>query len=364
MKIGIMTITNGENYGNRLQNYAVQSVLESLGAEVETIKNVTGQYVIKEESFKEKSKEVICKIYKATKRINLEKLNVMLRYSRFKEFTNKYIKMSKYVISKDNIPYNIQNEYDFFVTGSDQVWNPNFYFNSEIDFLTFAKKGQRIAFSPSFGVNTIPEKNREGYSKWINGMDYLSVRENAGAKIIKTLTGRESVVLVDPTMLLSKKEWCNIAQMPQIKLKNKYILSYFLGNKDKEAEDMINNIAKKNNFEVINLLDMGNKFIYSINPNEFLALINNAELVCTDSFHGIVFSIIMKSPFVVFNRKDKEVSMNSRIDTLLSLFNMKNRISNNINNDEIFQINFDESEKIIKQEKEKALNYLKMSLNI
>lgn len=153
-----------------------------------------------------------------------KKFNKVLRNIKFDEFTQKLIKQSEYVINKDNIPKGIEEKYDYFICGSDKVWNPNFYFNSEVDFLTFANKGQRIAYSPSFGVSNIQKERKEEYTKWINEMDYLSVREEAGAEIIKRLTNRDAIVLLDPTMMLSKREWLEIAKMPRWKSDKKYIL--------------------------------------------------------------------------------------------------------------------------------------------
>ncbi|WP_195467398.1 polysaccharide pyruvyl transferase family protein [Clostridium sp. D43t1_170807_H7] len=365
MRVGIITITNGQNYGNRLQNYAVQVVLESIGCEAETIKNITGDNNKRETKIINSIKKTIHIINDSYLGINNERFNKISRYIKFEQFTNRLINQSKHIVSKGNISDVIKKEYDYFITGSDQVWNPNFFFNSEIEFLTFAKKGQKIAYSPSFGISEIPIELREKYSMLINQMDHLSVREEAGAEIIKDLTGRDASVLVDPTMMLSKHKWLSIANKPKWKSDKEYILTYFLGNKDEEYKNKIDRIKNKNNLEVINLLDISDKNAFSVDPSEFLWLINNAKLMCTDSFHGIVFSLIMKTNFILFTRKDKEVSMNSRLETLLSKFNMNNRVDKNIVSDEqIFNVDFSKVDEIISIEKEKAINYLKNALNI
>lgn len=363
MKIGLLTITNGENYGNRLQNYAVQQVLKSLGVEVETIKNITPQTKNSDSKIKWKLKKNISRAYSLIKFLNIEKFNKILRSVTFNEFTETYIKQSSLIISKDNIPSNLCNLYDAFVCGSDQVWNPNFNFNSEVDFITFARKEQRIAFSPSFGISKLPLEVHNQYREWINGMNYLSTREEAGAKIIKELTGRDCEVLVDPTLMLNKEEWMEIAKKPKWINSPKYILTYFLGSRV-EADKRIKEIAKKNNFEIINLMDITDRNIYSVDPSEFVWLINNCELMCTDSFHGAVFSLIMKKPFIVFERKDEHKSMNSRLDTLLSLFDMHQRLDKNIiDSKQVYNIDFSEVDGIIEREKEKAINYLQNALN-
>lgn len=366
MKVAILTITNGENYGNRLQNYSVQKVIKSLDLEVETIPNITNQNYINNNSIKQKIKRFLVYNYMNLKGLNSYKFNNMLRYVKFKNFTNKYINQSEFYISDKSIPNDINKKYDFFICGSDQIWNPEFYFNSEIDFLTFAKKGKRIAYSPSFGISELPKDCKKNYKEWLSGMDYLSVREEAGARIIKELTGKEAQVLLDPTLMLSKNEWLMISNKPKIKkiFKNKFILTYFLGDRNSDIDNRINDIAKENNLEIINLLDINDKYIYSVDPSEFIWLIDNCSLMCTDSFHGTVFSLIMKKPFIVFERIGKETSMNSRLETLLNLFKMKNRISKNIKNTEVFNINFDHVDNIINEERKKTLKYLKKALNI
>ena len=366
MKVGILTISEGENYGNRLQNYASQEVLKSLGMQPYTIKNYTNQYITKYR-IKEDAKIIISKLYKKINKINNQKLSNTLRYIKFKNFNISNIEYANEIVSKDNISTELNKKYDFFITGSDQVWNPEYLINSEIDFLTFADKKKRIAFSPSFGVSKLPENCKDNYKKWINGMEYLSVREQAGADIIKDLTGREAIVLLDPTLMLSKDEWMNIAKKPELNqdLNKKYILTYFLGNKSLEVENKINKIAKDNGLQIINLLDINDKYIYSVDPSEFIWLINNCELMCTDSFHGAVFSLIMKRPFIVFERKSEGASMNSRLETLLSKFDMECRLDKNIcNNGQVFNVDFESVDRIINNEKEKTFNYLKNALNI
>lgn len=358
MKIGIITITNGENYGNRLQNYATHTVLSSLGFDVETIKNTTGVY--NQSWIKFRIYNIMTKIYTHIKCRNIKRLNIHIRRTAFNRFTQKYIKQSPYTVSKDNVPKNIENDYDYFVCGSDQIWNPNFYFNSSVEFLTFAKPGQRIAYCASFGVSHIQDEYIEKYRKWINGMDYLSVREDAGAKIIKDLTNRTAEVLVDPTLMLTKEQWLSVSHRPKNLINKKYILTYFLGNKSSKINSYINKIAKSNNYDVINLLDINDRFSFGVGPSEFITLINECELMCTDSFHGVVFSILMKTPFIVFERNDNAVSMNSRLDTLLSLFNLKSRLYENITNEnEIFNVDYSNIEEILNKERNKSWDYLK-----
>ncbi len=362
MKVGIVTITEGENYGNRLQNYATQVTLEKLGCEVETVFN---NYGYKKSNFvKRKLKELfvlMCDIFHIKGNF---KINNAKRIKRFSKFNDRLINMSKFELGKGYAPKELKENYDFFITGSDQVWNPEFPSNSEVEFLTFAKPGQRIAYSASFGISELPDSCKENYKKWINDMDYLSVREEAGAHIIKELTGRDAEVLVDPTLMLSKDEWLSIAQKPKCYKGKKYILTYFLGKMSEEVNIRLNKLARENNYEIINLLDNMDREVYSVDPREFIWLINNAQLMCTDSFHGVVFSLIMKTPFVIFNRISKGGSMNSRIDTLLKLFNKEERYAMDIDNKEIFNMDFSNVDSIMDGERKRAYRYLKNAMKL
>lgn len=365
MKVGIVTINNGENYGNRLQNYALQEALIGLGCDVETIRNITGQTPINYSNIKWKIKEEVLKLYLKTNQNNIFTLNKMFRHIKFKDFTDNFIKQSNFIISKNNIPRDLSSKYDYFIAGSDQVWNPNFFFNSDIEFLTFANKNQRISYAASFGISEISIDKKEQYRIWLEGMTNISIREESGAKIVKELIGKETEVVIDPTMLLEKKKWISISRKPKMKLDKKFILTYFLGGIESKVKERLDNISKKYDLQIINLLDKSDKVIYSLDPAEFIWLINKCELMCTDSFHGAVFSLILKKPFIVFERKSIGGSMNSRLETLLSKFDMESRLDKNIDNDDqVFSCDFTNVDTIINYEREKSLKYLRRALNI
>lgn len=295
----------------------------------------------------------------------LYKKNKTERIKAFKEFTRKYIEETDYFISDNNIPDDLSQEFDYFITGSDQVWNPNFRHGSTIDFLTFAPRHKRIAYAPSFGISKIPEEYIDRYKTWLSEMYKLSVREEAGAKIIKELTGRDAVVLVDPTLMLTKEKWLSISKRAKNKPEGKYLLTYFLGSVSKETKQKIKSIATKNKLQIVNLADIRDKKTYTADPSEFIDYINSASVFLTDSFHGAVFSILLEVPLIVFNREGSIHSMNSRIDTLLSKFKLESRRANNItDNSQIFEIDYSHVPPILEAERKKAYEYLKEALNV
>lgn len=371
MKIGIITITDYTNYGNRLQNYATQEVLRTMGHEVETIPNYLDRNILKKEQMNKiknmtlntliiKFGNIIRrKIYRTSKEKSL-----LVKSLAFKQFSKEKIFEAPFTITSENISLDIANQYDFFIVGSDQVWNPNFRKGSSIDFLTFAPRNKRISFSASFGVSKLPEKYIENYSAWLTDMAHISVREDAGAEIVKELTGREVPVLVDPTLMITKEQWLSISKLAIHKPKKPYLLTYFLGEVSPEVRDQINSIAKENKLEIIRMADFEDEKRYVADPAEFLHYIYSAEIFLTDSFHGAVFSILFEKPFIIFDRISKTPSMNSRINTLLEKFQLLDRQSQNLNNsDDIFNIDFSHVSSILDFERKRTLDYLKNALD-
>lgn len=343
-KVGIYTLNGNNNFGNKLQNYALIEALKKHGCKVNTIwfyrKNRCITYI------KKIIKKVLMFYDKESK-----------REARFEKFTKKYLNRIYYKMN-----YCINDSYDFFIVGSDQVWNYNFKGFNESYFLNFVDERKRIAYAASFGVNTISDEYVGIFRKGLSGIPYISVRENDGKTMVEKITNRNDIkVLIDPTMLLTKDDWDIIAKKPK-KLKNeKYILNYFLGELSIERKREIERVAKKYNCKIINILDKDDKF-YNCDPSEFLYLEKNAFLICTDSFHSSVFAIIYNRPFIIFDREDKVVSMKSRIDTLIQNFNLVNRKFNGKIEEENLQNDYRDAYRILEIERKKANEFLENAL--
>ena len=211
-------------------------------------------------------------------------------------------------------------------------------------------------------LRIIPNKFQKIYEKGLNNFSYISVREDKGKEIAEKMTGRNDIeILIDPTMLLSKEEWMKIESKPKQLKNKKYILNYFLGKVSNERKKEIKRIAKENECEIINILDKKDPF-YVSGPSEFLYLERNAFLICTDSFHSCVFAILFNVPFVVFDREDNIVNMNSRLETLLKKFELENRkytekiIEKSKNN-------YDNNKVILEKERKKTFKFLNEALN-
>lgn len=348
IKVCIVTIVS-YNFGNRLQNYALQETIKSLGCNVKTLGR--GKVPSSKEYFILTLKRFVQKI-------------IGTKGECFNKF-NKKIKMSRFYADTERYPDCLHKYYDFFIAGSDQVWNPYYSFVGSADMLAFARPEQKISYAASFGVSDIPQSKRVLYTKLLKDFKMLSVREKEGARIIRNLTGREAEVLIDPTMMLNADEWRRVSKKSCGRKKNeKYILKYFLGKQANENTDYIKTIAEKKCYGIYELMDKSQPKIYKSGPAEFIDLIDHAELVCTDSFHACVFSILFDKPFLVFDRDGNGAGMGSRISTLLFTLGLERKMPGCVDEDNIFEHDYTNAYRRLEKERKKALDFLKRSLRL
>ena len=360
MKIGIITLYGEFNYGNRLQNYALQRTLELLGYKAVTLvvdskTNIMKKYLKKF-------------LHKKNDQIKLIPRNEKKRERNIKTFTNRYINTEFYKTNDGKMPIKVNEFFDCFVVGSDQVWNPLFWGDERFDaeaynyFLSFAEPQKRISYAASFGISELPEKYQKNFKHLLEGFNHISVRESDGADIVNSITTKLANIVLDPTMLLEVDEWRKVSSQG-IKPKFRYIVTYFLGDQENEFLLYINELSLKYGYEIINIMDEKCVEYYTGGPDTFLSLIDNAEICFSDSFHATVFSILFHTPFVVVDRKHSNNSnMNSRINTLLSKFDMIDR-SDWRRIEDPFKCSFEKANLILELEKKQSLIFLKDSLN-
>lgn len=350
-KTAIITIFDEDNYGNRLQNYATQEILKKHGNTPYTIINnsyYNNQINLIKYFIKQILKTFLSLIKKPPKRLK-----------NFQIFNIKYINTGEFIHIKN--AHKIVDKYDYFICGSDQVWNPYFLRLSPIDLLTFSPKEKNIALSASFGVSRLENQHYEKCKNNFKNFKAISVREDQAQNILKDMGIYDSQVLIDPTMMLTSNEWEKLESKPSYVKKN-YIVIYYLGNMSKEQKSLIENIANHYNLDIIYLCDENFSEYYASGPDEFLYLIHHANLVITDSFHACVFSILYKVPFYVFERVDDNVKMNSRIETLLSKFNLKNRLLKDYSSYDL-NINYDNVDIILEKERKKFNDFIEENIN-
>lgn len=378
MKIGIITLISN-NYGNRLQNYAVQELLSKYG-EVYTIKH-------EENSSTKVEKRGFCRytpahIKKAldSRLLNIyhlsnRRMNTLMRCiyffkhknemqiamskrdEAFRKFDEKYIHYEKELLhlTGDDEETWIKS-YDAWVCGSDQIWNPNYLTATRNAFLQFAKQERRISLSASIGISDINAMLPE-YAEWINGIQYLSVREESAAEIVKALTGRTADVFLDPTMLIPLEKWNKIADEANTQLPQRFAVGYFLGVREKIYLDYID--RKTKGMPYIDLLNGEAPQYMGYGPDHVVDAIRKAEIVFVDSFHGAVFSILFHKQFVVFKRSEEGQTMNSRLQTLLKRFGLGERVYNKYNEDSLEKlIDYSEVDNILIAERVRTQTFL------
>ena len=349
MKIAIITLTASPNFGNFLQNYALQEQLEGYGCEVETIKNYYNSSLFVKK-YPLKKKILILLNYHGAG-------NKELKRKKAVKFYKKYINYSKFKYFGNE---KISLQYDKFIVGSDQIWNPNFGVMSSLELLTDVPAEKRFSYSASFGVSdisNISETMLSSIETNLKKFRSLSVREDSGKEIIKNLGIDNVEVHIDPTLLFTAEKWRKLSMKPKKLKVHKFIAVYMLGNITAEYQKKILELSKKYDAEVVNILDENNKIK---NPFEFLWIIENAECVCTDSFHATVFSILFNREFYIFDRKDNLKSQNSRFDTLLRIVGInKKKLITETSEIPVFDVDWKLVEKNLEVERAKAEAYLK-----
>lgn len=321
LKICTLTLDGYFNYGNVLQRYALCHVLDQMGLDVDSLCHTSDNFFPQtywQWSWKEPIKFFLNWHGFRDAFFRGDNGWEMVRQGKIKDWCDRYLEIRK----APNDLRSLVDVYDYFVTGSDQVWNYHFS-NLEHCFLLFAPPEKRIAYAASISCPDIPVDKIPIYKKGFAGMAHISMREQQGADMVKKLSGRDVPVVVDPTLLLSPDEWRKVSRQPAWYHGDDYILTYFLG----EKPEVVNRLERENGVRVVHLLDKDVYEHYVTGPDEFLWAIEHAKLVYTDSFHGTVFSILFRTPFVVCNRigGDVESKMGSRIDTLLGYFGLEER---------------------------------------
>ena len=319
MKIGIITIWDDTNYGNRLQNFAMQKILSNYG-DVFTLRR---DYPSVELHNIYLSPLIVIK--NSLKKTFTYSKNKKRKVKAFKNFDKK-IQTDMSLFFKRRNYSSINDKYNFFVAGSDQIWNPTYYGNNMfVNCLGFAPGKKRIAISPSISLDNLENFQIEEFKKFLFEYKYISCREQLGAKQIESIVKCKCDVMMDPTLMIESEMWDSLAIQPKFHKVEKYILMYFLGNITEKYERIIKEIKNRTGLTIINILDE-NSMYYTCGPENFIWLIKNSELVITDSFHGTVFSYIFDKPFRVFMRNDNLRSMNSRIESLLQKLNISNDV--------------------------------------
>ena len=314
MKIGILTFHWATNYGAVLQCYALQEYLKSLGHDVEIIN-------YKPHLFDDN----VFTFLRFRKFLHIgDYLNNCKKEAALNGFRSSHLHQTERIYACKDMAY-IANRYDAIVSGSDQVVNPSFLLNGEgkgivspTYFLGFPFDGKRIGYALSFGCVTYPENARKIASNYLKDFDIVSVRENTGIEIAKSMGRNDALVVPDPTILQLPDFYHNIADKCTIQESRPYIYSYFI----RHLADR--KLSIKSLFEKELIIWNNEDGDYTMQG--WLGKIKNAAFVVTDSFHCVVMCLKFHKPFVVVTEQKGNVGMNDRLYTLLERVGLSDNI--------------------------------------
>ncbi|WP_374977070.1 polysaccharide pyruvyl transferase family protein [Microbacterium trichothecenolyticum] len=312
--VGIVTIVDLKNYGNRLQNYAVHRLFDDRGIEPTTIE-------LSQNPARSRMRDIYYRSAKDFKDAGI----VRGRFHAFAQFARE---MTPYVAMTPEAFEASRRDFDFFAVGSDQVWNPNDRrlggSSTGIQCLASVERDKKISLAPSFGLSQLPEAWQARYAGWLADFERLSVREAEGASLIRDLTGKDATVLPDPTMAVDPADWRAIASH-RTTPKSPYIVTLFLGGTTEERRQRIAQLTSSSQLELIDLSNPRGQIARQTGPREFISLVDNARLVMTDSFHASVFAFMLNTALSIFPRADGD-AMSSRITTFAESFGLKDRV--------------------------------------
>jgi len=386
-KVSLLTLVGknfNNNYGAVLQAYALQETIKKLGHNTEFI-NFIPKYSIKEILKKMNGRinegnflNMVLKISSKYISSKLHKKQNILRNKNFESFRSEHLSFSKKTYRNEKELIGTKENYDIYIVGSDQVWNPGAGFKRLVVYLlSFVSDTKKISYAASVSKK-IPDEFKETYSNMLKDFDHISVRELNGKEQIKQLTDKNIEIVLDPTLLLSKNEWKIISKKPENIPNYKYIFVYDLY-RSNEIILGLSEFAKKSGLKIINYTpnDIYKKIkyrqvsdsFYECGPSEFLWYLENSKYVVTSSFHGTVFSLLFEKPFYAVTPDTGYKggnAFNSRLTDLLNTVGLKNRIISNPSklSDMLFDedIDWKKVNENLNLEKEKSLNFLKNAL--
>lgn len=339
----IVSDLNHNNYGSALQAYATIKVVENKGYNLTIIKykkkrSIVDWLKIAPGLMMSGGLELVKKRIKLKllMRIHPEYIENLKR--RF-HATNQFKEKEFVHLFKEFEGYRAlcegSRKFDAVFVGSDQVWRPYGFYSNYWNLNFVDDNVPKFSYSSSYGVSNIPVIQKTGTRKYLERLDMISVREKKAKEIVENLSSKKATIVADPTMLLSREEWLDFADKSNMVLPSEpYIFCYFLGPR-RDIREQAMNFAKKKGMKILCMphmeeyrkqdLHFGDIINWEANAYDFVNVINHAAYICTDSFHGTVFSIILHKKFFTFYRAFGQ-STNSRIDSLLSTFNLSERI--------------------------------------
>lgn len=324
MRIGILTQPLHSNYGGILQNYALQQVLKRMGHEVWTVDyRKFGWLDWADNVWRVIAHKVLGHEAKFAKTPpEIQQLEFPLR-----RFAYKYISLTKPRTKR--FERRIVKNYGFeaLVVGSDQVWRPQYNYSVADCFLKFAKPMpmKRVAYAASFGTDEweFTERQTAECAQLAKRFDGISVREKSGVEMCKQHFGVDAVHVLDPTLLLHAADYEELCH--DIPRRKPFVFAYIL-DKSEEKLRLIKDFSKNKGLDYF--IKSADATVSMDDTVElWLSYFRDAAFVITDSFHGTAFAINFNKDFYVFGNAGRG---NSRFDSLLGVFGLKDRMIGNV----------------------------------
>lgn len=320
-RVGILTFLHNGNYGSSLQAYALQRVIRQMGYDCEHL------------DYRPDRREKILNLIRSGNSLKLLMDGVKKRKVRgtregmreklrqINAFYDRKMTLSGPCVNREELDKASRKD-DILVCGSDQIWNP--VWMNPAYFLEFGDPDTpRIAYAPSLGIQNAPGRRKKRMiRRMLSAFDDVSVREEEGARLLDLITGQRPEVMPDPVCLLTRAEW--EACCGPVPAGDPYMLCYFIG-ENPSYWDKVRDISRSTGLRVLVVPVTADSYVQPFDqldgagPEAFLGAIRGAELVCTDSFHGLVFATIFEKKAVLIRRyrdEDRE-SKNSRVDHFL-----------------------------------------------
>lgn len=356
-KIATITFHNALNIGAALQAYALQQAIIKLGYETEII-DYRNTSLERHYSTWHASGTSITRFVK----IMLSAPIKIAKRKRFSKFTQEHLKTSNQIITDAQFQ-RLNNVYDSFVVGSDQVWNP--YHTKGLDpryFLDFVTDSNKLkTYAVSFGMTDIPEQLTEEYKQLTSRFKSVLVREPSAINILESLGLSGSKSVVDPVYLLNTEDWLPLIKKPLVIYR--YVLVFCVNGTTKNIADFAKKIAKNNNLKIIHLTSKPVPFKGMVNktnigPSEVLGYIYEADYVITDSFHAMSFSIIFNKDFFM-EIASQHGNKNNRSLELMKKLGISERLIGNDNQ----SIDWTNVNKNIVRERQHSFDLLEESIS-
>ncbi len=341
MKIGIVTYWKStDNYGEQLQNYALQEYLRGLGHEPFLIRydyeadTIYGTKPLPVRLLRACNPKRLAGYFKSRKNNRMYKKNCLEHPRGFEEFRKAHLSMSRIYSSIDDLR-NDPPEADMYIAGSDQVWNTFGGKFSEMRnrlsafFLDFGKEDvKRISYAASWGRTEIPEDEINLIRPLLAKFDAVSVREESGIGVCSRLGRKDAVLSPDPVLLHGAEVYRRLYRGPDVKIpEEKYLFFYFMNHDGDYDRRAVFEWAAAHDLKVVYVTDDWHEEFERSFPGltGWLALIDNAEYVVTNSFHCSVVSLIFEKKFGVIKRTGSHAGMNTRMDSLFASFGVEPR---------------------------------------